>query len=113
VSVAWSPDGKTLASGALKEVKLWEAATGKEKATLRHANWVLATSHVRAVAWSPDGKVLASAPSTTSSEVGGLVRLWTWPREGAGHPQRAYGEVQSVAWSPDGKTLASGAADTG
>ena len=35
-SVAWSPDGKTLASGSAdKTVKLWEAATGKLLATFR------------------------------------------------------------------------------
>jgi RNA polymerase sigma factor (sigma-70 family) len=34
-SVSWSPDGKTLASAGGVEVKLWEAATGKELATLK------------------------------------------------------------------------------
>src|SRR5215471_12634736 len=32
-SVSWSPDGKTLASAGLSETRLWDAATGKEKAT--------------------------------------------------------------------------------
>ena len=41
-SVAYSPDGKTLASGCGdKTIKLWDVATGKEQATLRgHTDWV-------------------------------------------------------------------------
>ena len=35
-SVAFSPDGKTLASGSWdKTIKLWDVATGKEQATLK------------------------------------------------------------------------------
>jgi WD40 repeat protein len=56
-SLAWSPDGKTLASaGSFRQVRLWEAATGKELATLRGH-----TDVVYSVVWSPNGKTLASA----------------------------------------------------
>ena len=45
-SVAWSPDGKTLASGSSDQtVKLWEAATGKLLTTLQgHTGPVLQRS---------------------------------------------------------------------
>jgi WD40 repeat protein len=44
-------------------VKLWEAATGKEQATLKG-------HQVSAMSWSPDGKTLASAGRD------GTVKLW-------------------------------------
>ena len=55
-SVAFSPDGKTLASGSLDfTVKLWDVSTGKELRTLEgHA------LEVYSVAFSPNGKILAS-----------------------------------------------------
>jgi WD40 repeat protein len=71
LAVAWSPDGRRLASASSDQtVRLWDAATGQPLATLTGH-----TSYVLAVAWSPDGRRLASASSDMT------VRLW-WAGEG-------------------------------
>src|SRR5262249_9755746 len=55
--VAYSPDGKTLASSSEDgTVRLWDAPTGEPLASLTGHQ-----SAVRSVAFSPDGKTLASA----------------------------------------------------
>src|SRR5262249_35094327 len=52
LSVAYSPDGKRLASGFRNSVKVWDAQTGKELLALKH------NGQINSVAFSSDGKRL-------------------------------------------------------
>ena len=100
--IAWSPDGRTLASPAEdKRIRLWDVDAGKLRQELEgHSDSVIS------VAWSPDGLILASGSYDKTIriwdvETGKLLQILEWHS----------GPVNSVAWSPDGRTLASGSND--
>jgi len=100
-SLAFSPDGRTIATGARGTLILWEARTGRILRSLKGHEGV-----ILCMTFAPDGKLLAS------SGLDATIRLWD-PETGrpAASLQGHTGRIASIKFSPDGKSLASGSRD--
>src|SRR5262249_28042167 len=102
MAVAWSPDGKRLATGTIDNlITLWDAQTSQKLVTMHgHNDWV------DAVVWSPDGTRLASAGLDNS------VRVWDLQTGQEAFALRGNaGLFHDVSWSPDGAHLAAACSD--
>lgn len=100
--LAYSPDGKRLATGSYDRlIKVVDVASGKTEATLKDHS-----DAVYALAWKPDGKRLASVSADRT------VKVWD-PASGKRlfTLSDATDWLYAVAWSNDGKQIAAGGVD--
>ena len=94
-AVAFSPDGKQLASGSADTtVRIWDAATG---ATLQTLEGHLEPVH--AVVFSPDGKQLASGGEDTT------VRIWDAATGATLQTFEANTNIKRLSYSSDGSIV--------
>lgn len=99
-SVAYSPDGSTVAAGSIdRKVQLWDTQTPKLKATLAGH-----TGPVDTIVYSPDGNIIATAGGWKDN----TVRLWDAVTGETKAILTGYTPINAVAYSPDGKTIATG-----
>jgi WD40 repeat protein len=101
-AVAWSPDGKRIASASGDgTVQVWDASNGSHVLTYRGH-----TGDVLDLAWSPNGKYIASAGLDTTVQVWNAVtgaHITTYQ----GHSEAVF----AVSWSPDSTRIVSGSGD--
>ena len=100
--LAWSPDGRRLASASHDQtVRVWEL-DGERRPLILEGHG----DRVTAVAWSPDGRRIASSGED------GTVRIWD-PDSSPDplHLRDPSGAIGSLSWSPDGRRIASSSWD--
>ena len=104
MTVAWSPDGKTLATSDFEKIRLWDAATGEGLGSLSGH-----FSQVMSAAWLDGGRLVSCSEDRT-------IRLWPLQTNEVGRTTSQIlgahlDAATCLAISRDGTTLASGGND--
>jgi RNA polymerase sigma factor (sigma-70 family) len=104
IPVAFSHDGQVLATSWDKQLRLWNATTGKFLLEINSSD------PVRAHDFSPDGRFLAAgAAHVTSDEIKSYVCVWDAKTGKLLHrlsPKERVNQIWHILFSPDSKLLA-------
>src|SRR5947207_1452577 len=103
-AIAWSPDGRLLASCASQgDIQIWDAETHQLKYSLANASALSPC-----LTWSPDSTLLAVHTSDEEK----AIKLWNIETRQEQEPITALTRwITCLAWSPDGNLLAGGCID--